>query len=116
MKKSGFSPLRTSLPVATTEHIWTNTLPKRSSVTTRYRRPLSLLLTDIDHFKRVNDSYGHQAGDLVLRHFVATIGRKLRKDVDWIARYGGEEFLIVLPETDFESAMVSAERLRKGVY
>jgi two-component system cell cycle response regulator len=81
----------------------------------RYHRPLSLLLTDIDHFKRVNDSYGHQAGDLVLRNFVAIIRKDLRKDVDWIARYGGEEFLIVLPETDFESAMGLAERLRKAI-
>ncbi len=81
----------------------------------RYHRPLSLLLTDIDHFKRVNDSYGHQAGDRVLRNFVTIIRKDLRKDVDWIVRYGGEEFLIVLPETDFESAMVLAERLRKGI-
>jgi len=82
---------------------------------TRYRRPISLVMTDIDHFKRINDSYGHQAGDLILKNFISWIKESLRNDVDWVARYGGEEFLIVLPETGFESAMSSAERLRKGV-
>ena len=79
----------------------------------RYYRPVSLVMADIDHFKRVNDTYGHQAGDLVLKDFAASIRKGLRKDVDWIARYGGEEFLVVLPETDYECAMSSAERLRR---
>ena len=82
---------------------------------TRYHRPISLVMTDIDHFKRINDGYGHQAGDLILKNFVTWIKESLRKDVDWIARYGGEEFLIVLPETGLESAMGSAERLREAV-
>jgi two-component system, cell cycle response regulator len=90
-------------------------LSKEIIRTTRYRRPISLVMTDIDHFKRINDSYGHQAGDLILKNFVTWIKESIRKDVDWIARYGGEEFLIVMPETDFESAMSSAERLRKSV-
>ena len=90
-------------------------LSKEISRATRYQRPISLVMADIDHFKRVNDTYGHQAGDQVLKNFVTIIRDNLRKDVDWIARYGGEEFLMVLPETDFESAMMSAERLRKAV-
>jgi diguanylate cyclase (GGDEF)-like protein len=81
----------------------------------RYFRPLSLVMADIDHFKRVNDIYGHQAGDLVLKDFAASIRKGLRKNVDWITRYGGEEFLIILPETDYEHAMSSAERLRRLV-
>jgi len=82
---------------------------------TRYHRPVSLVMADIDHFKRVNDTHGHQAGDLILKNFVLSMREGLRKDVDWIARYGGEEFLIVLPETDFKSALSSAERLRRIV-
>ncbi|MCF8129757.1 MAG: diguanylate cyclase [Deltaproteobacteria bacterium] len=90
-------------------------LAKEITRATRYHRPVSLIMADIDHFKRVNDTYGHQAGDLVLTNFVASIRKGLRKDVDWIARYGGEEFLMVLPETDLENAVLSAERLRKIV-
>ena len=90
-------------------------LAKEITRATRYHRPVSLIMADIDHFKRVNDTYGHQAGDLVLTNFVASIRQGLRKDVDWIARYGGEEFLMVLPETDLENAVLSAERLRKIV-
>ncbi len=90
-------------------------LAKEITRANRYRRSVSLIMADIDHFKRVNDTYGHQAGDLVLKNFVKSIREEMRKNVDWIARYGGEEFLMVLPETDFESAMSSAERLRKAV-
>ncbi len=81
----------------------------------RYRHPVSLVMVDIDHFKGINDTFGHRAGDILLKNFVQAIEKGLRKGVDWIVRYGGEEFLIVLPETDFESAMTSAERLRKFV-
>ena len=81
----------------------------------RYARPVSLVMADIDHFKRVNDTYGHQVGDLVLKDFAASIRKELRKDVDWVARYGGEEFLLVMPETDYECAMSSADRLRRIV-
>ena len=90
-------------------------LAKEIARATRYSRPVSLIMADIDHFKRVNDTHGHQAGDLILKNFVLSIRKGMRKDVDWIARYGGEEFLMVLPETEFESAMSSAERLRRIV-
>jgi two-component system, cell cycle response regulator len=70
---------------------------------------------DIDHFKEVNDTYGHQAGDQVLKVFIETIGQSIRSGVDWIARYGGEEFIVVLPETEFEKAQLLAERLRTKV-
>jgi len=81
----------------------------------RYGKPLSIILSDIDHFKRVNDVYGHQAGDHVLIRFVEIIQHVLRNDVDWIGRYGGEEFLIVLPDTLVASATIVAEKLRKAV-
>ena len=90
-------------------------LAKEVTRATRYHRPVSLIMADIDHFKRVNDTYGHQAGDLILINFVSSVRKGLRKNVDWIARYGGEEFLMVLPETDLKSAVLTAERLREIV-
>ncbi len=77
----------------------------------RYGRPFSLLMLDIDHFKAVNDTCGHLAGDEALRQFAALIRREVRP-VDQVARYGGEEFVIVLPETTGPGALVVAERMR----
>ena len=81
----------------------------------RYEHPLSVLLGDIDHFKKINDTYGHQAGDEALRKCAATIGNSVRRGIDWLARYGGEEFVIVLPETDAQGCSVVAERIRRQV-
>jgi diguanylate cyclase (GGDEF)-like protein len=80
----------------------------------RLSDPLSLLLADIDHFKKVNDTYGHPAGDLVLRGVSAVIRETIR-DIDIPARYGGEEFAVILPGTDAEGAQKMAERLRRAV-
>jgi len=80
----------------------------------RHRRPLSLLLTDIDHFKSFNDTYGHPVGDLVLREISGCIRSSLRLS-DFPARYGGEEFAVVLPETDEQGAMITAEKIRQTV-
>jgi diguanylate cyclase (GGDEF)-like protein/PAS domain S-box-containing protein len=80
----------------------------------RYHRPLSLMMIDIDHFKRINDNYGHDAGDRVLQTF-ALVGRDQIRDVDIFGRIGGEEFAILLPDTDFSSAGEVAERLRREV-
>jgi diguanylate cyclase (GGDEF)-like protein len=77
----------------------------------RYQHPLSMMLCDVDHFKRINDTYGHQAGDDVLVSFAQTLRGALR-ETDWIARYGGEEFVVVLPETGIEHAHAVAERCR----
>ncbi|WP_051328318.1 response regulator [Desulfatirhabdium butyrativorans] len=81
----------------------------------RYKRPLAVVMCDIDHFKLVNDTYGHQAGDRVLQHFVTVMQGALRKTGDWIARYGGEEFMVVMPETDKAAAQQAAERLRQSI-
>jgi diguanylate cyclase (GGDEF)-like protein len=80
----------------------------------RYSKKLSLMLTDIDHFKSVNDTHGHPVGDLVLKG-VAKILRRTARDTDVVARYGGEEFVLVMPETDAAGAKVIAERLRKEI-
>ena len=80
----------------------------------RYSRPLSLLLTDIDHFKSFNDTYGHPVGDLVLREIAGCIRNAVRIN-DFPARYGGEEFAVVLPETPEQGAFVIAERIRQMV-
>lgn len=93
----------------------TECLPKEINRAIRYERPLSLVLCDIDHFKKVNDTYGHQAGDQVLIEFVHSIKNSIRQDLDWIARYGGEEFLIVLPETGPQGACILAERIRNRI-
>jgi two-component system, cell cycle response regulator len=81
----------------------------------RYEHPLSVILGDIDHFKRVNDTFGHLAGDEALRKCAATISISVRRGIDWLARYGGEEFVIVLPETDRQGCMVVAERIRRQI-
>ncbi|OGK11037.1 MAG: hypothetical protein A2W80_12675 [Candidatus Riflebacteria bacterium GWC2_50_8] len=80
----------------------------------RYGKPLAYMMTDIDHFKKFNDTWGHQIGDMVLRE-VAKIVRDNARDTDIAARYGGEEFGVILPETDYEGAMLLAERLRLRV-
>lgn len=86
-------------------------LDRQSSTARRDGTPLALLLLDIDHFKSVNDTYGHPAGDVVLQEF----GRRLRGHLragDVAGRWGGEEFLVVLPRTDLPGALVVAERIR----
>jgi diguanylate cyclase (GGDEF)-like protein len=78
----------------------------------RYNHPLSFIISDIDHFKSFNDTYGHQIGDFVLEE-TAKVLRTAVRNVDLAARYGGEEFVAVLPETDYKGAFTFAERLRK---
>jgi len=87
-------------------------LPQEIKRSIRYKRFLSLILCDIDHFKSINDRFGHIAGDKVLIGFARCIVDSIRDQIDWSARYGGEEFLVVLPETDFVGAKHLSERLR----
>ena len=77
----------------------------------RYKRPLSLVMYDLDHFKNVNDTHGHLAGDMVLREITKRLSSRIRRE-ELLARYGGEEFVVVLPETGHQGAMAFAEQLR----
>ena len=86
----------------------------RHELSKRKLADLSLIFLDIDHFKEVNDKYGHQAGDEVLRALAARLREQVRP-VDHVARYGGEEFVVILPETTGEGAFALAERLRTAV-
>ena len=80
----------------------------------RYKLPLSLVMVDIDHFKQINDTHGHEAGDNAIKQ-VATILSDCARTADLTARYGGEEFVIILPQTDPENATVFAERAREAI-
>jgi len=91
-----------------------DTLDREFSRAQRYTRPLSVVMLDIDHFKRINDIEGHLAGDFVLCDLAALIQQAIRKD-ELFARYGGEEFCIVLPETTLPEAILAAERYRELV-
>ena len=93
----------------------TEYLSKEIKRAIRGKHALSLILCDIDHFKMVNDTYGHQIGDQVLKGFVQCIQHMFRDKIDWIARYGGEEFIVILPETDIEGAYSFAERARNAI-
>ena len=81
---------------------------------TRFDRPLAVLMLDLDHFKPVNDTYGHARGDAVLRELAHRVQEQIR-EVDTFARYGGEEFVVVLPETSVEGAAQLAERICAAV-
>jgi len=85
--------------------------PREVERAVRFRRTLSLVMCDIDHFKSVNDSHGHEVGDEVLRQFAARLVQRLRLGEDWVARVGGEEFAIVLPEVPGHEALEIAQRL-----
>jgi diguanylate cyclase (GGDEF)-like protein len=99
-------------------------LPNRQAIETilqhevsrchRESRQVGIMLLDIDHFKRVNDTYGHFAGDAVLRETASRL-RAAMRDYDQVGRYGGEEFLVVMPNCDLEQARLQAERLRHKI-
>ena len=82
--------------------------------THRYKRTLSVMMVDIDHFKNINDTYGHAVGDLALREIATRIKNSVRT-VDIVARYGGEEFIVLMPETGLHEASQVAERVRRSV-
>ena len=81
----------------------------------RYQRSFALLVMDVDRFKRVNDTFGHQAGDEVIRQVAETVRGAIRAGVDLPGRYGGDEVMVLLPETSAEGAMIVAERIRAAV-
>jgi len=80
----------------------------------RHGWPVALILFDIDHFKRVNDTYGHDAGDAVLIE-IAALARRMFREGDFVARHGGEEFVALAPHCDLNSAIALAERLRSTI-
>ena len=92
----------------------TNHLKEEVLRAQRYQRPLSVIFFDIDHFKRVNDAYGHAIGDVALVEVAKNLGFGLR-DCDLLCRYGGEEFIVMLPETKAAKALKVAERMRKNI-
>ena len=79
---------------------------------TRLNYPLSIIFADIDHFKKINDEYGHAVGDLILKGFINVVNRAIRNDLDWVARYGGEEFIVVLPNSNSENSVKVAQRIQ----
>jgi two-component system, cell cycle response regulator len=89
--------------------------PREVEHAARRKLALSLIMCDIDFFKKINDSLGHPGGDQILRQFASRLQQFLRQGVDWVARLGGEEFAVVLPEMGYQAALDSARRLRKGV-
>ncbi|MEN8243547.1 MAG: sensor domain-containing diguanylate cyclase [Thermodesulfobacteriota bacterium] len=89
-------------------------LQEEVSRTERYEKTLSVVMADLDHFKAINDTFGHTAGDQVLKAVGEYLHTSIR-DVDCVGRYGGEEFVLLLPETDKASAQGLSERLRKGI-
>lgn len=93
---------------------WQERLVQAFSLFKRYQTPHCLIMFDIDHFKKVNDTYGHLAGDLVIQDIASLLSASVRSS-DIAGRYGGEEFAIILPETDLEGTLVFAERLRQAI-
>lgn len=89
-------------------------LEKELARSRRHKRPLSLAMIDLDHFKRINDSFGHLVGDNVLREFAHRVSNLVRED-EVFARYGGEEFAVLLGEATVDAALLFAERVRKRI-
>lgn len=93
---------------------WQERFEREFKLTVRNKKPTSVLILDIDHFKKVNDTHGHQAGDKVIQSLAMLI-RKATRETDISGRYGGEEFVVLLPDTTTERATIVAERLRLAV-
>ena len=93
----------------------TQMLPSEIISSNENKDYITIVMTDIDKFKYINDTYGHHAGDVVLKTFAEIVTKFIRKDVDWAARYGGDEFLIFLRSADSKTADIIVERIRKAV-
>ena len=96
------------------KRVFNEELARQVSTANRYQRSLCLIVCDLDHFKRVNDNYGHSSGDQVLKKVAQAISESIR-DVDVAARWGGEEFAILLPETKLDGAVTQAERIKDTI-
>ena len=113
-EKTKASALHDSLTGLANRRFMETQLEKHFEIAKRYGERFSIIMVDIDHFKRYNDTYGHQGGDKLLVVLAGILLREIRR-LDYVFRYGGEEFLIVLPHTDLPMACTFAERLRKAV-
>lgn len=91
-----------------------DTLEREYARWQRYKKPLTMVVWDMDHFKKINDQYGHSAGDVVLKAIAQIFNKTVRK-ADFIARFGGEEFVGLFPETDPDSALALATKVRQIV-
>ena len=87
---------------------------KQMAIARRKQQPVGVLMLDLDHFKRINDEYGHSIGDCVLRHFSKTVSAAVR-EANLFARYGGEEFILMLSDANSEACVLVAERIRNAV-
>jgi diguanylate cyclase (GGDEF)-like protein len=103
-----------ALTGANNRRYFTNNLPRELSRARNYGHWLAVLSCDIDRFKQINDGYGHEVGDELLRSFVARSSDCIRS-TDWLARVGGDEFFLVLPETDMRGANSVAQKLRRAL-
>jgi diguanylate cyclase (GGDEF)-like protein len=92
-----------------------NRLADETRRTLRYGGSFSLLVIDVDHFKKLNDEHGHQSGDVALQHVAALIAGSIRLGIDLAGRYGGEEMVVLLPSTDAAGALIAAERVRTAI-
>ena len=110
-RRQAFTDALTGLP---NRFAWEERLDQEYARWKRYGSPLSLMIVDVDHFKRINDTYGHQSGDKALRIIARELAGSIRK-TDFIARYGGEEIVILMPETPLPEAMKAADKLRRKV-
>lgn len=106
--------IRDSLTQIANKRVLVEFLDKEFARAKRYQRNLSVVMLDLDHFKRVNDTYGHLTGDFVLREFARLASLRIRRE-ELLARYGGEEFVVVLPEMDLQEACEFAEAVRKSI-
>ncbi|WP_348270180.1 GGDEF domain-containing protein [Edaphobacter paludis] len=107
--------VRDGLTGAYNRRYFDQTLTEEWKRASRAQQPLSLIMVDVDHFKSLNDHYGHPTGDAVLRAIVRTLTTVLRRPNDLLARYGGEEFAVILPGTDLKGAMLVAEHMRASI-
>jgi len=95
-------------------HVFERVVAREIERSRRFKHPLVVAMIDIDHFKKINDSYGHAAGDILLKNIAFLISRNIR-NIDCLARYGGEEFVLLLPETGIKPGLGISEKLRKIV-
>jgi len=108
------SVVRDGLTGCYNKKFFSDRIQSEFSYSLRHGQPLSLIMIDIDHFKNVNDTYGHQAGDFVLKQLTEVVNRCIRGE-DIFARYGGEEFALLLRDTNSERAFILADRIRRTV-